>query len=559
MKKIYLLVVGLIAAFSLEAADINVSDADINTGDTVTWTKDNVYFLTERVFVDSGAVLNIEAGTVVRGNPGTGSNATALIVARGGQIFARGSYFDPIIFTAANDDLANPVDIRPGTKGLWGGLIILGNASLNSTPGSTEIEGLPSGDARSQYGAFPNGDTNDDDNSGVINYVSIRYGGASIAPNNDINGLTLGGVGRGTTVDYVEVIFNFDDGVEFFGGTVNTKHLLVAFCGDDSYDYDEGFRGKGQFWVAIQSDTTGDRCGEHDGGTKPETAQPYATPEIYNATYIGRGGGSGKRMITFRDNAGGVYCNSIFVDQDKGIDIEILGTGTDCYDRYKAGELKLENNIFWNVGGNAPLEIFKMSPDKFNGAPDSLQVVSSSENDIQMYFANANNINQDPLFGSLTSNSRAIGQNALDLRPSSAGPAYTTSLTPYSDPWFTPVNYKGAFAEHGSFWIRGWTFMEQLGYFSTTVSNTPALNENFVVLPNPATNLFEVTAEGVTGDVAVLSLVDLNGRVVLSQEAAIAGNKLNATMNIESLSAGIYMLQASVNGATVATKKVVKQ
>ena len=315
MKKVYLLLAGLVAAFTLHAADINVTDAMLSGN--VAWTKDNVYFLTERCFVESGDTLTIEAGTVVKGNPGSGSNATALIISRGAYIHASGTAAEPIIFTAANDDLSNPVDIPPGTKGLWGGVIVLGKATLNSSPGETEIEGLPSGDSRSLYGGSEDGD-----NSGVLRYISIRYGGASIAPNNEINGLTLGGVGSGTYIEYIEVIFNLDDGIEFFGGTVNTKHLLVAFCGDDAFDYDEGFRGKGQFWVAIQSDSTGDHMGEHDGGTNPEAAAPYATPTIFNATFIGKGIGN-NRTMTLRDNAGGHYHNSIFIDQGRGIDIEI--------------------------------------------------------------------------------------------------------------------------------------------------------------------------------------------------------------------------------------------
>ena len=148
------------------------------------------------------------------------------------------------------------------------------------------IEGIPTTEARGLYGAI------DTDMRYVslihgmmlttlvsMSYISIRYGGTDIGAGNEINGMTFGGVGSGTQVDHIEVAFNKDDGFEFFGGNVNTKYLIAAFCGDDSYDYDEGFRGKGQFWVVFQADSSaGDRGGEHDGGTSPETGTPFATP-----------------------------------------------------------------------------------------------------------------------------------------------------------------------------------------------------------------------------------------------------------------------------------------
>lgn len=554
MKKIYSLLAVLFAAFSMQAADINVTDAGL-TGN-VTWTKDNVYFLTERCFVESGDTLTIEAGTVVKGNAGSGANATALIIARGAYIIAKGTAQEPIIFTAASDDLSRVVDIAPGTKGLWGGLIVLGDASLNSNPGETEIEGLPSGDARSLYGG-----SNDDDNSGVIQYISIRYGGTSIAPNNDINGLTLGGVGRGTTIDHVEVIFNFDDGVEFFGGTVNTSYMVVAFCGDDSFDYDEGYRGKGQFWFTIQSDSTGDRMGEHDGGTDPETAMPYATPEIHNATWIGKGTGT-NRTMTLRDNAGGFYFNSIFIDQGRGIDIEMLGGDQHSYKRYQDGQLKLENNVFWNVAGNTASDVFTITPAKFGGAADSANRVNAAIADVQAYFASANNTVTDPGFGSLTSNSRSHGQRSLDPRPSWNGPAYNTAMAAYNDPFFKQVSYKGAFSNDGDadFWVRGWTFMDELAYFPQTLtSNDADLSAQFSVTPNPASSIITVAAEGVQAGVATINVLDLQGRTVFSKEAQVSGDKLNAELNISDLTAGIYMVQAVVNGEAVATKKVVKQ
>ncbi|MCK4663748.1 MAG: hypothetical protein KAT68_12830 [Bacteroidales bacterium] len=321
-----------------------ITDNGNGTG-TVTWVKSKTYILNGLVFVNNGQILTIEAGTVIKGMPGQGENASALIIARGGKIIAEGNESEPIIFTSIDDDLKGSVSTF--ARGSWGGIIILGKAQLNSSPGETAIEGIPTDEPRGIYG----GNDNNDD-SGILKYVSIRHGGTDIGEGNEINGLTLGGVGNQTVIEFIEVISNKDDGIEFFGGTPQIKHIVVAFCADDSFDYDEGFCGKGQFWFAIQDHDEGDRIGEHDGGTDPENGTPYATPEIYNATYIGRGADAGKRIITFRDNAGGTYANSIFLSQTKGIDIELLASGECSYKRFQVQQLIVKNNIFYNVAEN---------------------------------------------------------------------------------------------------------------------------------------------------------------------------------------------------------------
>ncbi|MEL6864229.1 MAG: carboxypeptidase regulatory-like domain-containing protein [Bacteroidota bacterium] len=332
---------------------VTVTDADMLTaGDDVQWTKNNTYVLDGFVFVNPGQTLTIEAGTVIQGKPGEAANASALIVAANGKIMAEGTASEPIVFTFEGDNGGQAATLR----GQWGGLIILGNASLNSTPGTTAIEGIPE-EMRAIYGG------NDDaDNSGVLKYVSIRHGGTNIGADNEINGLTLGGVGTGTTIDYVEVVANKDDGIEWFGGTVNATHLLSVFCADDALDYDEGYRGTNQFVIVHQDPAidAADRGGEHDGGTDPETGTPFATPKFYNVTSIGN---DASRTITFRDNAGGEYHNSIFCGYGRGIDIELLkDQDQDSYKQFTDGNLKLENNVFHNIGdGTTGADIFKVN------------------------------------------------------------------------------------------------------------------------------------------------------------------------------------------------------
>jgi len=410
-----------------EPDEYTIIDDGSGTG-TTTWKSGKIYFLEGFVFVNAGQTLTIEPGCVIKGKSGQGENASALIIAKNGKIMAEGTADNPIIFTTEADDLNGSVSITD--RGLWGGLIILGNAKLNSSPGESQIEGIPTSEPRGRYG----GD-NDADNSGILKYVSIRHGGTDIGAGNEINGLTLGGVGSGTVIDYVEVIANKDDGVELFGGKPQLKHILIAYVGDDSFDYDEGFRGKGQFWCAIQDTNEGDRLGEHDGGTDPETGTPFAIPTIYNATYIGRGADAAKRVITFRDNAGGHYLNSIFTDQAQGVDIENLEEAQDTYKQFQDGNLTLQNNVFWNVADGTGSGIFKISGSGANEV-DSLAAIEA----FAAYFDDAMNVVANP------------GISKDNLVPSNA---QTDNLADYNDSWFDAVNYKGAFGSDN--WAAGWT------------------------------------------------------------------------------------------------------
>lgn len=320
-----------------------------NITTNTTWETGNTYVLTKLIFVD-GAELTIQPGTIIKGVEGVidgNGNVTtepgALVVATTGTINANGSATQPIIFTFDGDDLDGTVAASESSK--WGGVIILGEAGLNSSPGTSQIEGIDSGNALGSYGG-----NNDADNSGSFRYVSIRHGGFDIGAGNEINGLSLGGVGSGTTIEFVEVIGNKDDGFEWFGGTVNGKWLISAFCGDDALDYDEGYRGMNQWVIVHQSATAGDRGGEHDGGTDPENATPFATPHFVNVTSVGN---PDNRAITFRDNAGGFYINSIFTGYGRGIDVEAFSDGSQSsFVQFENGNLAIRNCIF-NVGGDA--------------------------------------------------------------------------------------------------------------------------------------------------------------------------------------------------------------
>lgn len=224
-----------------------------NITSDATWESDKIYVLGGRITVESGATLTIQPGTVIKAEAGTGANATALLVARGGTLIAEGTADAPIIFTSIADeitpeqvaggDFASP-NLDPDINGLWGGVIVLGNATISASNDNDEdlsevqIEGIPSTDTNGLYGG-----SDDGDNSGVISHISIRHGGANIGAGNEINGLTLGGVGSATTINNVEVVANQDDGIEWFGGTVDVNNVIVWNAGDDAIDTDQSWAG----------------------------------------------------------------------------------------------------------------------------------------------------------------------------------------------------------------------------------------------------------------------------------------------------------------------------
>lgn len=221
------------------------------------WYSDTVYEMAGKVVVDNGVKLTIEAGTIIKSRDGQGSLSTALIVSRGGMIDAQGTANDPIIFTSIYDNGSN---LDESDKGLWGGVVILGNAPISADANEALIEGLP---ANETYGVY--GGQNPHDNSGILKFVSIRHAGTLLGDGNELNGLTLGGVGDGTTISDIEVVANLDDGIEWFGGTVDCQNLIVWAQGDDAFDIDQSYDGTISNFLAI-CDLDSDHALEIDGG-----------------------------------------------------------------------------------------------------------------------------------------------------------------------------------------------------------------------------------------------------------------------------------------------------
>jgi hypothetical protein len=286
-------------------AEATVLRVTSNIAANATWTTGKTYILGGRITVTSGSTLTIQPGVVIKGEVGSGANATALIIARGARLNAVGTAASPIIFTTVADNLtpgmiASP-NLTPDLNGLWGGLIVLGKApvSVAGDVAEKQIEGIPPSDTNGLYGG-----TDAADNSGTLQFISIRHGGANIGEGNEINGLTLGGVGSGTVIENIEVIGNQDDGIEWFGGTANVKNAIVWNAGDDAMDTDQSWAGTLDNFIVIAGSET-DHALEIDG---PE-GSIIAAHTLKNGSIKGN---NVAELGDFRDGARGTFENLYF-------------------------------------------------------------------------------------------------------------------------------------------------------------------------------------------------------------------------------------------------------
>lgn len=312
----------------------NVNVSGVITTNT-TWTRNNTYLLQGDVYVDSLVTLTIEAGTVIRGDANT--IISSLIIQRGAKIIANGTACNPIVFTSSKAAGSR-------VRGDWGGLTILGRGIVN-LGNDNLIEGFPNGTQRARYGG-----NNNADNSGSLKYIRIEYAGYAIAVDNELNSITFGGVGSGTTVDYIQTSFGNDDAFEWFGGAVNCKHLVAYRTLDDDFDTDNGYSGTVQFGLAIKdpavadngTSSTSEGFESDNNGTAPFTPTPKTSASFYNITQIGAfrcGSNAGgitqptatafRRGLRLRRNTELKVFNSIFMNNWRGLimDADVIANG----------------------------------------------------------------------------------------------------------------------------------------------------------------------------------------------------------------------------------------
>jgi len=514
-----------------------------------TWTSNNTYNLRDQIFVAPGATLTIEAGTIIASKGTTGGSGSLAITA-GAKIFILGTAEKPVIMTSWEDvatwtgsvvtrdgvpiagnpgypaGLVNTVttygDARTGTwreaANEWGNLTIMGNGLIsasekgsgdaipvvNGRPNTAVPDGLnkffmegltvPVGNTFDQYGG-----NNDNDDSGSISYLSLRYGGRVVGLTNELNGLSLGGLGRETDIDHIEIMNNVDDGIEIWGGTLNLRYVSIWNIGDDSFDVDQGWRGKAQFVLIVQGYSnrgsqgsgTGDNAIETDGAENSD-AQPVTTAVFANVTVIGQPI-SGDHATAWRDNARVQYHNCIFMDLGERL-VGADNVDGDGADGYGVGHLSFAAT--WTTSHTVRPAFNAFSPTPAIGAfnhPETLYQAQTEGNLAGIYdsvtfnnnnglaytealargvFDPANNNIQQAATRPIVNIARAEPDNVngsltmvrvTTLDPRAAADAVTSAGTPPNDGFFTQVNFRGAFSKDVN-WLLGWTASDAFGF-----------------------------------------------------------------------------------------------
>lgn len=388
-------------------------------------TTDCVYLLVGGVFIGDDVnetVLTIDPGVQVFGD--TSSNSF-LTVRRGSRIEAAGTVNEPIVFTSAAD---------PGSRaaGDWGGIILNGRAITNAcggAPGTCEVEG------EGNTGLY--GGDDDTHDCGTLRYVRIEFAGKLISPENELNGLALQACGDQTTLEYIQIHMGADDAIEFFGGTANFKYVLATGTSDDNLDWTDGWRGKGQFFVAQQYDGIGDQGIEADNNGESNDAAPRSYPTLSNITLIGVPGGEKSDWgILLREGTGVNIHNTIVTGFGDGcLDIDHDATFTNAVatgdPSTLSGSLTIESSIF-------------NCDTLFDEELEDLFAVSDFFNTM-----NPGNSVEDPGL------SDPYNTSTPDFTPAAGSPAASGAVVP-SDAFFDQVSFRGG-VDPTNDWTVGWT------------------------------------------------------------------------------------------------------
>jgi len=377
----------------------------------LTFTADSIWLLRGAVFFGAPAALTIEPGTLVAGETATRGT---LVIERGAKLFANGTATAPIVMTSDQ-----PVGFRG--RGDWGGLILNGNAPVN-LPGGVGI-------GEGSTGVYGGNDPND--SSGVLRYLRVEFAGIEFSPDNELNGIAFQAVGAGTVVENIQVHFNKDDGMEFFGGTVGAKRVILTNSGDDNFDWTFGWQGKLQFGVIQQRGDDADNGIEADNNGNNNDLLPRSMPSVCNVTFIGDRtptyGPEGTDGMRLREGTAGLIRNFILMGwRSDGIDVR----NTSTQNQIALGTLQTTNGIIF--GNNSP----------FNGLAAPLIGPTVTQVDPRL---------TDPF------NFTVPDFQPLPGSPALTQPAYDCSA---DDPFFEPAPYIGAFDGMNN-WLAGWTYFVQ--------------------------------------------------------------------------------------------------
>lgn len=506
LSLLFLLISSLVGAQNL--VDTVRSNITTNT----TWRRDRIYLIEGYRFVKDGATLTIEPGTTIRGDK---ASKGTLIITKTGKIFANGNDTMPIVFTSNQSTGTR-------TYGDWGGIVILGNAPINVPGGSGIIEGgLLGQDAT--YGG-----NNPDDSSGVFRYVRIEYPGIAYQPNSEINGLTLGGVGRKTQIDHVQVSYSGDDAFEWFGGNVNCKYLVAHRCWDDDFDTDFGYSGKVQFALSMRDPNISDQSqsngfeSDNDGTGTFNT--PFTSPLFSNVTIIGpREGGNPaslyRRAMHLRRNTRTSIYNSLFTGYPTGLHID----GQAAQANATLDSLQIERVILCNMLHNfeqtSGQNTWQGMNSYFLDSTRQNQIIDSTFRlGLRPGYANLNGPDLVPDSGSLL----LSGANFTNPR--------------LSDEFFDTVSFIGAFGPVD--WTWGWSnFNPDTVHTSVEVVNTILAK----VYPNPVTqDVFTIQLDEVPQDIHIF---DLWGREVQSSWSLISEDIIQVSLNTNQVGIMTVLIQ----------------
>ena len=530
------LIMSFFIALSISYAELITVDGDISSD--VAWTSNNTYYLNSQAFVKDGVTLTIEAGTEILGrydaNYSADNPAPCLVVEQGGKIIAQGTAEAPITFRSELD--ATDPNYGNG-RGLWGGLIINGYAPIANDGGTANVEGLT---------GVPYGGTDPDDNSGVLRYVRVWNGGSSIAPDNEINGITLAGVGRGTTVEYCEVGLNLDDGFEMFGGTVDLKYCSVIAVGDDAFDTDAGYQGRGQFLLVVRADDS-DKGHEMDSKTNGDLdSQPRSHPHFANVTVISSVA-HGEDALRLREGTGGDFRNYIIHGANDGVRNDDNGSELVTQDLAAAQAhghpdyLYISGSIVMNGLADVPWDDFDEDTD---GSWTGTYVMESAG---LAYTVDANGL-----------------PASLDVTPPMNGVAYQDVDTVIEDEFFVQTDYKGAFSTDEN-WLDGWSYLSEAGLLlsadnnsSTILADKITLHGNYPNPFNPSTEIvFELGQDYKTVELTVFNMVGQSVYEV-SMEDMVAGfhrvTWSGSSLDGKLVPSGLYLYRISTETKSVIGK-----
>ena len=420
-----------------QAPPVNVPGIDkpviVVTGDVgvnETWTNANYYVLRGAVFVRSGSTLNIAAGTRIVGESGS---VGTLIVERGGRLNAIGTQAEPIVFTSDQ-----PMGQRG--RGDWGGLIINGRARLNFGSGEAAGEG--------DTGTY--GGTDDNDNSGILRYVRVEFGGIEFSPDNELNGIAFQAVGRGTQVDHVQSHLSRDDAMEWFGGSVDGKYLVMSGAADDSLDWTFGWSGRVQFAAILQRGDDADNAIEADNNEFNNNVLPRSHPQLYNVTICGDPAGIGsevQRAANLRRGTSFTIRNFLITGMRQGFQIETTNTATTA--QVDNGTSQMGAGASWNnlnaQGVVAPGQAMHSSVTTYMSTGRFPNII----------------LNQAAGLSSATCNASLVNPNLQPPLASLAG-GQVAPILPPNDGFFEPVTFIGAVPPAPApNWMDGWTSFPQ--------------------------------------------------------------------------------------------------